>query len=374
MARSTGAGARRPARRKPLDQICLTLDEGAGLSPARALGHLLVSSGLGDARLEGVAERRTFWDNGQTIRVTFIDPSPPRALVDKVKQIAPEWTTHANLDFEFVRSMQAADVTVSFLQPRIYSSLVGTDSRQARPSLNLGFTADVDEAGYRSLILHEFGHALGLHHEHQNPSGNPIEWDPPAVYAYFRRVAGWDDRKTFDNVIKRLDADSRRYLFTEFDPKSIMLYAFPKELTTTRVGTERASELSATDVALIRQMYPGRGGAPSGARTLEIDGPALSGSLKPDSVDEYDFAVIEEAGYVVETTGPTDTFMGLYGPNDPTRLIGEDDDLGQEKKNARILEWLAPATYRAKVRPSSFRPGLEGDYKVSVKRFRSGSA
>src|SRR5262249_403506 len=49
-----------------------------------------------------IAERRTFWDNGSTIRIAFFERNAPQRLTDQVQNIAPEWTKHANLKFEFV--------------------------------------------------------------------------------------------------------------------------------------------------------------------------------------------------------------------------------------------------------------------------------
>ena len=38
---------------------------------------------------------------------------------------------------------------------------------------------------YMRVVLHEFGHALGLIHERQNPSGG-IQWNKPVVYRYYQ--------------------------------------------------------------------------------------------------------------------------------------------------------------------------------------------
>ena len=49
--------------------------------------------------------------------------------------------------------------------------------------MNYGWlTPDSDDDELRRVVLHEFGHALGLIHEHQNPEGG-IEWNEPAVKA-----------------------------------------------------------------------------------------------------------------------------------------------------------------------------------------------
>ncbi len=41
------------------------------------------------------------------------------------------------------------------------------------------------------VVIHEFGHALGCLHEHQNPEGG-IQWNIPGVYIY-NRSKQWSD-------------------------------------------------------------------------------------------------------------------------------------------------------------------------------------
>ena len=67
-----------------------------------------------------------------------------------------------------------------------YSSYLGTDSRRfsrtGRPSMYLVF--DPDDANntdqeFQRVILHEFGHALGLIHEHMRPDRPLLSPQPP---------------------------------------------------------------------------------------------------------------------------------------------------------------------------------------------------
>lgn len=80
----------------------------------------------------------------------------------------------------------------------------------------------------RRKILHEFGHALGLHHEHMHPELT-LDWNygPNGVYDYYEATNGWDKKKVDDNVIKRLDPDV--YNFSDFDTDSIMAYVTKAE-------------------------------------------------------------------------------------------------------------------------------------------------
>ena len=48
--------------------------------------------------------------------------------------------------------------------------------------MNYGWlTPESAQDEVRRVVLHEFGHALGLIHEHQNPKGGGIEWNRDAV-------------------------------------------------------------------------------------------------------------------------------------------------------------------------------------------------
>ncbi|MCB0059260.1 MAG: hypothetical protein KDE45_19610, partial [Caldilineaceae bacterium] len=100
--------------------------------------------------------------------------------------------------------------------------------------------------------LHEFGHALGLLHEHLSPVAD-IPWDEEKVIAYYRRTNGWNETYIRSNVLAIPPSDK----FTDFDTLSIMLYPVPRELT--KGGYEipwQNSELSETDKKFIAEIYP----------------------------------------------------------------------------------------------------------------------
>lgn len=117
--------------------------------------------------LRAVFEFRKMWINGSTLRVRFMGgTAEQRALV---RQQAQWWTEHANLTFAF-NNVPDAEIRIAFDPTDGAWSYVGTDCKkipQGEPTMNLGFF-DGGTAG------HEFGHAIGLGHEHQNPAGG---WD-----------------------------------------------------------------------------------------------------------------------------------------------------------------------------------------------------
>jgi hypothetical protein len=103
-------------------------------------------------------------------------------------------------------------------------------------------------------VQHEFCHAVGLIHEHQNPKAS-IPWDKEAVYRHYAGPPNHWDRATVDrNIFRRYSTGETN--FTAFDRNSIMLYAIPNSLTIGdyEVGWNRA--LSENDKAFLRAQYP----------------------------------------------------------------------------------------------------------------------
>lgn len=153
------------------------------------------------------------------------------------------------MKLEFVDNASAADIRIT-LDPKEGSwSLIGTDCRRASgPTMNLGWF-DVP------TVLHEFGHALGLIHEHQNPRGNSIQWDEKKLYDWAAKTQHWTSSVTYANIVKKYSLDQVNGSL--FDPESIMLYFFPGSLTLDNRGTRQNMRLSSYDVWYISQLYPG---------------------------------------------------------------------------------------------------------------------
>ena len=122
--------------------------------------------------------------------------------------------------------------------------------------MNFGWlTSESSLEDVRSVVLHEFGHALGLIHEHQNPR-QAIRWNEAAV---IRDLSGppnnWDPTKIRQNVLDRYDP--AKVSATEVDAESIMMYPIPASWT--QGGYFSAglnTDLSARDRTFIRECYP----------------------------------------------------------------------------------------------------------------------
>ena len=173
---------------------------------------------------------------------------------------AKEWLNHANLTFDF-GSHPDAEIRVAFMPGAGSWSAVGTDALveqwfpKNEPTMNFGWleTSSSDD-DVRSVVLHEFGHAIGLIHEHQAPSA-AIAWNTELIY---RQLAGppnnWARDTVDHNVFNRLAAAELN--FSTYDRQSIMHYFFPKEWTTDGTVFTENMMLSTTDKDFIRGQYP----------------------------------------------------------------------------------------------------------------------
>lgn len=107
------------------------------------------------------------------------------------------------------------------------------------------------------------------------------------------------------------------------------------------------------------------GPAEKPAQELVINGPALQGEISTGGErDRYMFKVTTAGTYAIETSGKTDTFVSLFGPNSETRLIAEDDDSGPGNLSL-LVQNLAVGQYFVRVR--HFSPSSTGPYGISVR-------
>ena len=176
------------------------------------------------------------------------------SIINSIKRIVTERIIPlVNLNISFTDNISEANVRVSFDPNGGAWSLVGTDHLEQKDgaTMNLGWF-DVP------TTIHEFGHVLGMIHEHQNPLGKKIMWDKNKVFEWAKETQGWSQETTKENIINKYDKNSING--SSFDPLSIMLYFFPASLTTNNKGTQQNFRLSGEDILWIHQIYPKDGG------------------------------------------------------------------------------------------------------------------
>ena len=114
---------------------------------------------------------------------------------------------------------------------------------------------DSDDGEWHRVVTHEFGHALGCIHEHQQPKFDR-QWDVKKVMKAFQGPPNfWSAEDIQFNVLQKYSP--RGVSATQFDPKSIMLYSFDGSLFSDGRGpTNENTVLSSTDKTMIKKMYP----------------------------------------------------------------------------------------------------------------------
>jgi hypothetical protein len=230
----------------------------------------LKPDGLADVS-QAVITRLKVWQPEQfPITVCFMGGAPE--LRKRIVNAALEWTKHgANIPIDFgpannprVCTQSGAYIKIGFAYAG-YWSTVGQDSRDLvnanEQSMNFAYW-DVNPASepiFTQTVLHEFGHAIGYQHEHQNPwSSCEAEFNWPVIYTYLAGPPNRWSKETVDHNMRTLNEDG--LVGGQFDKKSIMLYTFPKEFY--KEGEKSICyalpnyTLSAVDLTFAAEMYP----------------------------------------------------------------------------------------------------------------------
>jgi serralysin len=196
------------------------------------------------------------WPAGQEIRARFMEGD--ESLRDRVKAVAERWTAPgmARLKLQWIED-GPSEIRIAFEQGNGSWSYLGTqcqDIPEDQPTMNYGWlTPNSPDDELTRVVLHEFGHALGLIHEHQNPQGG-IEWNEPAVIADLSGPPNnWDEQTIRHNVLDHYDPGV--VTASNVDPDSIMMYPIPAAWTLDGFSADLNSDLSETDIEFIRGVY-----------------------------------------------------------------------------------------------------------------------
>jgi hypothetical protein len=139
-------------------------------------------------------------------------------------------------------STYSADIRIAFGQQYVgYWSAVGIEARNPNgpflpgvESMNFEGFLIQEPDNLVAVVIHEFGHALGFRHEHQQSvCADELRWidegvGKPSVYTYYALNHGWDQQMTEWNLRPYLKTEGDR--LSAHDPESVMHYALPAEV------------------------------------------------------------------------------------------------------------------------------------------------
>jgi Astacin (Peptidase family M12A) len=170
-----------------------------------------------------------------------------------------------NLSFVWNVPQAESNVRISFVPAMGAFSFLGIQCRNIaieQPTMNLGWIDndtdyDFPEArGTGIVVLHEFGHCLGLIHEHMRAtSETSLQWNKPKV---MRDLGGppnnWSAQDCEEQIFKAYAIDS--YNGSVYDRNSVMHYVFPADYFDPPALIDRVTQLSGLDKKTLRQKYP----------------------------------------------------------------------------------------------------------------------
>lgn len=322
----------------------------------RYLANLGMDGTLG---FEFVVDDLKRWRPGQSVRVAFNGGSTD--LRRDIAQATQPISDACNLTLDFgdpdnggFREWSATDteykgeIRLSFDQ-KGYFSLVGTDSTNAiigsptgavggRPgqlSLNLGGFKVSKPATWRRTVLHEFLHALGFHHAHQNmrgPCQSAFRWDDdpgyaptqnqsggyipdsngrrPGIYTYLSGYPNHWSKTKVDHNLKT--EDDPRVVAGPFDRHSVMLYRFPDSFYKTNPSpcapAGDGQTLSDDDIRGLQLLYPfGAGEVQDAVNSMAVLADGLSSFTDAADVafESTEMAAATAASPYVQETAAT---------------------------------------------------------------------
>ena len=261
-----------------------------GTKCTAAMGEALYNSREDTTRPRGMADNYRTWEPGSTLQVKFM-PGGSRNLREKVILYAKEWEKYANVKFNFVPDNTGfTHIRIKLGRGRGHNSAVGTEANfrsQTDQTMNLDTLFFTDQEYYlakvkakkipppytldllmqeirldpnrwnlpemKRVVMHEFGHALGLLHEQSYPDA--VNWKrTDSIYQYYWETQGWNKEQVDFNVF---EVGSQFYTNgTQYDPKSIMHYSINPWETLDGYSVKNNFELSTGDKALIAALYP----------------------------------------------------------------------------------------------------------------------
>lgn len=206
----------------------------------------------GGRRKRGVSTFAKLWAPGRHLRIGFYG-EVPEDVRQAVYAVACKWLPYCNLQMSLSDDVDSAHIRVAMStdEKKFSYSAVGTDALLHEHESML-LTCWPGQELFETIVLHEFGHALGRDHEHQHPDAD-IPWDIPGLYAVAAK-RGMDEKSVHSNLLTKKERAGS--LLTPYDRDSVMHYRILNEYTLGDWTVGYNHELSEGDKAFMRLAYP----------------------------------------------------------------------------------------------------------------------
>lgn len=177
---------------------------------------------------------KVYYQPGDTMTIEIHGPKHFKNHVKKV--LTEKVFPFVNLNFEFVQ--QDGDCLID---NKWSKGGVCYGGGTKNPTLHLSSSDDF-------LIIHEFGHALGLLHEMRNPNVD-LTWVVSAIQQKYSK----GDINVFTQIINPLDFN--KVLALPFDANSVMTYPLPPETNEQNIELKPSQEYTELDKKWLEMTY-----------------------------------------------------------------------------------------------------------------------
>jgi hypothetical protein len=207
------------------------------------------------SRRPKVGDSAKLWDVESELTIGFFKGS---AKIKRwIEEAVMQWVEYANLKFVFT-DVSKATIRVGFDQEGSWAYLgkQALDVPAAEPTCNFGWFNDTTQRSeVFGTVLHEFGHVLGLQHEHGNPAST-LKWNKAAVYEALTGPPNFWDRATVDQEVFSIWPPKYFPVQKVFDRESIMMFQMPTEYFLQGDKMPENKVLSDLDKQFVAALYP----------------------------------------------------------------------------------------------------------------------
>ena len=269
--------ANSPAQDVGVENICSADDPTAGLQSASF--YRLVQNDSVWKPTDGLSGSTKY---NIKIGVYFLDGMADQQ--SRVRQYAQEWIDRSKIPIEWVFGDSTVPIEqvfgghhhirVTFKGPAnnsLYGNRVEGVHNNKEATMHLGvFNNGIDPVRIRRTVLHEFGHALGLMHEHLNPNAK-LNWDKDRIVSdMMMENVHWcwdnDDNKLSEEACTKkvekeitIPVTGKEHACAgdlTYDPKSIMHYGIWKGwLKNNPDPIPAPTDLSKGDLDCVSKLY-----------------------------------------------------------------------------------------------------------------------